>query len=582
MAEVSLIGTITGVARAGVKLSITLYSFSETVAATPAEVKNLARDVSLTAAVLEELGANLKQDDDQARLFSDAAVQKANNVVAECEGVFRDIDAMVARAIESASKDGLKGDGGKLAPSTLDRLKWPFPQPKMEVLHGNLDRLKSTFVLMLNVLMYARDLRAEKKTPSKDDNGNDSYQRTLLENLFRANEEATRNYQHLLKAVGAQDETVLRGQAQTEHSDPVTAQPLAGGETSPVEAPSIAAAKDISSGQTVARPNSEVLPPQQPGMLGLTTRNCLKRIESALLQFEQAGAAETHGSRVRVDIEVEKDFVYSRDTVRIPTPWVVLSIVRKDQAWPEHDATPSNLDSDDLDMYASVAAGAIESIGMEEETTTFVQHPPYRHRKVVSTLPVSENTQALDLSVGVQRRPSRKPWYSSVWESLPSPTAAMGSIQETVKNSGLFFGVEEESENPDNVLEYNKPGDGDAGASQPAESGGPKFARAPTFDDILKPPSSRSTLPVGSDINLESTHNSDTRPPPPEAAAKEEPAEQDLPSAQATVTRTDESLKEAAGSSAENAVAKEELADQGESNAIDQLLRQWTTLYDDQ
>ena len=45
--------------------------------------------------------------------------------------------------------------------SPLERMKYPFLQPKMELLGANLERLKSTLVLLLNVLSYARDLKTE-------------------------------------------------------------------------------------------------------------------------------------------------------------------------------------------------------------------------------------------------------------------------------------------------------------------------------------------------------------------------------------------------------------------------------------
>ena len=159
MAELGLIGSIVGVAGAGLKLSITLYTFSETVATASWEIKHIARDVSLTSAVLEELGSNLKQDE-QAMLYSISAVKTASDVVAECEIVFTEIDAILAKTMEATMRRWPK-KGGRLTLSALDRLKWPFLQPKMELLRGNLERLKSTLVLMLNVLTYARDLRTE-------------------------------------------------------------------------------------------------------------------------------------------------------------------------------------------------------------------------------------------------------------------------------------------------------------------------------------------------------------------------------------------------------------------------------------
>ncbi|KIW98576.1 uncharacterized protein Z519_00237 [Cladophialophora bantiana CBS 173.52] len=630
---VGLIRSIVDVANAGIKLSIALYTFSETVATAPDQIKNIARDVSLMASVLEELGADLKQDD-QARLYSISAVESAKDVVAECEGVFKEIDAVVARAVESASNNGLKKEGGKLALSATDRLKWPFLQPGMEVLQGNLERLKSTLVLMLNVLTYARDLRAEKKTSSEDENG---YPRTLLENLLRANEETTRKYQHLLKTIGPQDKTVVLEHTQSTNSG------ASAPEASSADSPFTGLSKSTVSNQDVAvsSPQHIFLPHPE---FESSIRGCLKHIERALLQFEQSSSVASHSQRVGVHIELEKEFSDSRHAPGRPNPWAVLSIVRKEQrSWPEQNDTPFHVESntsDDLDMYASVAAGALESINIEDEALTVVHRVQDQHRaqaQIIDPVTVAEmrerasrgavtlgasesKTEPLDASAaGFRNKSTRKPWYSSVWESLPSPTAAIDSIQQTVKNSGLFFGVEEESENPDTVLEFNKPRVGDAGALRRFDSTGPKLARSPTFDDILKPPSPikgrpAPSLPATSTTQvpgLEGAGRSGTTAPLPEAAVEVESTQQEatnLPSTEdaekdthppatmgegsaavpVSTNRTesppaeagpDESFKDEVESSGEDRTGKEEEAAEGEPDAIDRLLNEWTTLY---
>ena len=102
-----------------------------------------AKDVALTSAVLNELSENLK-DDKQNGIASDNAIKTADEVVHECSMVFREINT----ALE-------KGTGKGNAKRSLGRLKWPFLQPRMELLRSNLERLKSTLILMLHVLAYA-------------------------------------------------------------------------------------------------------------------------------------------------------------------------------------------------------------------------------------------------------------------------------------------------------------------------------------------------------------------------------------------------------------------------------------------
>src|SRR5436305_141492 len=144
MAEIGLIASVIGVAGAGLKLSITLYTFSETVATATDSIKAIAKDVSLTSAVLEELGSNLKHDD-QARLYSGTALMTAQKVVVDCEAVFREIDGALSKSMERIGGLGSggkrKGRGGKVMLSAMEKLKWPFLQPKMEMLRANLERL---------------------------------------------------------------------------------------------------------------------------------------------------------------------------------------------------------------------------------------------------------------------------------------------------------------------------------------------------------------------------------------------------------------------------------------------------------
>ena len=162
MAESDLIATILENAHAGSKLSTSLYTFSETVATASNEIKTLARDVSLTSAILAQLRQTLIEEDasDSSKLSSSNADHTAQDVLNECAAVFTDIDDVLTKATESISRRWPK-KGGKVSLSLADRPKWPFLQPRMALLRGNLERLKATLVLMVNVLGYARDLREE-------------------------------------------------------------------------------------------------------------------------------------------------------------------------------------------------------------------------------------------------------------------------------------------------------------------------------------------------------------------------------------------------------------------------------------
>jgi hypothetical protein len=165
MAEESTPATIDSIARAGIRLSTRLYTFAEVVSTGSSELKALARDVSLTSSLLDELSSHLQQDE-ETKLHSGSAAQTATEVLNECGVVFEEVTSVLSRATASVSKRWPKR-GGKLVLAPGDRVKWPFLQPKMALLRGNLERLKATLVLMLGVLTYADEQKKYMIAPPR-------------------------------------------------------------------------------------------------------------------------------------------------------------------------------------------------------------------------------------------------------------------------------------------------------------------------------------------------------------------------------------------------------------------------------
>lgn len=166
MEGIGLIASVAQIADVGLRLSIKLYTFGEIVASADRSVIAISKDVSLTSGVLKELGKLLDKDKETGT-FSETAVQTADGVVKECLEVFKEMDNIVVKRLPSlgaAGKGGGQGERAKRATVMLERLKWGYLQPKLELLRSNLDSLKSTLLLMLNVITYARQV-AEKYVP---------------------------------------------------------------------------------------------------------------------------------------------------------------------------------------------------------------------------------------------------------------------------------------------------------------------------------------------------------------------------------------------------------------------------------
>ncbi len=161
MAELGIIASVVSIADTGLRLSIKLYTFGEIVSTADKSVISISKDVSLTSSVLKELGS-LLENDAESHIFSKNAVQTADTVVKECLEVFQEMESILVKKLPSLSgQDGIRGGGGgKKSKATvlLERMKWGYLQPKLQLLRSNLDRLKSTLLLMLNVITYARQV----------------------------------------------------------------------------------------------------------------------------------------------------------------------------------------------------------------------------------------------------------------------------------------------------------------------------------------------------------------------------------------------------------------------------------------
>ena len=159
MAELGVIASVIQIADVGLKLSTKLYDFAGTVTSADKDIASISRDVKLTSTVLKDLGDTLERDK-ESRVVNENAVQTADGVVKECLEVFREMDEIFLKRtplLRQADEADKATRGRKM----MERLWWPYIKSKVLLLRSNLERLKSTLLLMLNVITYAR-LRTER------------------------------------------------------------------------------------------------------------------------------------------------------------------------------------------------------------------------------------------------------------------------------------------------------------------------------------------------------------------------------------------------------------------------------------
>ncbi|KAF7188185.1 hypothetical protein HII31_10470 [Pseudocercospora fuligena] len=194
MAEVfGTVASILQVAEVGFSLATTLYSYAASVKGAEKEIKKIARDVRLTSKVLTRTHEQLKADRN-AQLATDEALQDLEDVLDGCKEAFQEVDEVLNKSLKP-------GAGGKPSISTFDKFRWPLRTNRLEVLRANLEKLKTTLLLMLSVLAYGSKVSQQHRQP---DVANIKVEQTLdklqLHGLAQAKDEATQRFEQLSAA----------------------------------------------------------------------------------------------------------------------------------------------------------------------------------------------------------------------------------------------------------------------------------------------------------------------------------------------------------------------------------------------
>lgn len=132
-------------AGAGYQLAKTLYTCAKSIKNAEKEIGMIAVEVKLTSTVLESL-AGVLADGDITSLCSETLRSDARGAMDGCKGAFDELN----RALKS-TLEGRK-DGRILFSK---RARWPITKTKMATLQSYLERLKTTLMLMLDVLSLA-------------------------------------------------------------------------------------------------------------------------------------------------------------------------------------------------------------------------------------------------------------------------------------------------------------------------------------------------------------------------------------------------------------------------------------------
>ncbi|KAL1797248.1 hypothetical protein ACET3X_003854 [Alternaria dauci] len=186
MAEVvGLVASVVQLAGAGLKLSQALYQYADGVATADRRIKNIANEVRLTSLVIQELGGIFEQHE-TASLISENAVRTAKETIKECSAVFTEIEVII----------------DKTKPGKMGRLMLPFRDNKIEVLRSQIDKLKSTLELLMQVLIFAQQVSSNKLSREAE-----AKQRKEITHLRELAKQTAKRYEESLRSFSISDDS---------------------------------------------------------------------------------------------------------------------------------------------------------------------------------------------------------------------------------------------------------------------------------------------------------------------------------------------------------------------------------------
>ncbi|CRG90174.1 hypothetical protein PISL3812_07217 [Talaromyces islandicus] len=192
---IGVAASIIQIADLGARVSIKLSTFYHKVKQANDNIQNLSTDVALTCTVLKQLGDSLQQDEN-VKLYSPDAFSVARDIMGECDKVFRQIESAMEDDISASASTNNNTSSVKYhVRKAARKLHFVFLEPQLSVLQSNLDRLKSTMLLMLNVIIYAGQVRRKETEISQQE------QKEIIEILADEQKIKTKRYQQLQKAI---------------------------------------------------------------------------------------------------------------------------------------------------------------------------------------------------------------------------------------------------------------------------------------------------------------------------------------------------------------------------------------------
>ncbi|KAL8803061.1 MAG: hypothetical protein Q9200_006365 [Gallowayella weberi] len=157
MADFSITDSIIGIAGAGFRLSLVLNAVGVEMATADIEIQSIARAISEYAFTLKQLALTL---DSAKSIATQSAMETAKQIADQSRVVFEDIKEMT----ELNQKKDDRGNLQSIA--VAQRVKWCFKKQRVNYLLGQLESLKLSLSIMLQVLQMGQSIIRTRDDPS--------------------------------------------------------------------------------------------------------------------------------------------------------------------------------------------------------------------------------------------------------------------------------------------------------------------------------------------------------------------------------------------------------------------------------
>lgn len=144
---ISIIASIIGAAGAGFRLSLLLHAVGVEMATANLEIQVIGKDISLFSLSLKQVGLAMEAAESVA---SQSAIGTAKQIAIQSEIIFHEIKEMTELSQKTDERGHLR------SVTVARRVKWCFKKHKIQYLLGQLESLKLSLLIMLQVLQLGK------------------------------------------------------------------------------------------------------------------------------------------------------------------------------------------------------------------------------------------------------------------------------------------------------------------------------------------------------------------------------------------------------------------------------------------